>query len=130
MNTTTTTVRSKVPSLRRLQLALLALAAGTLMSACAPVLVGGAMLGGALVATDRRTPGTQVEDQSIELKSAARIRELVGNVAEASEAEKHGTVGAVACDADGHLAAATSTGGYTNKPAGRVGDSPIIGAGT
>lgn len=59
-----------------------------------------------------------------------RIRELVGNVAEASEAEKHGTVGAVACDADGHLAAATSTGGYTNKPAGRVGDSPIIGAGT
>ena len=45
----TTTVRSKAPSLRRLQLALLALAAGTLMSACAPVLVGGAMLGGALV---------------------------------------------------------------------------------
>ena len=59
-----------------------------------------------------------------------RIRELVGNAAEASEAEKHGTVGAVACDAQGHLAAATSTGGYTNKPAGRVGDSPIIGAGT
>ena len=59
-----------------------------------------------------------------------RIRELVGNAAEASEAEKHGTVGAVACDAQGHLDAATSTGGYTNKPAGRVGDSPIIGAGT
>jgi L-asparaginase / beta-aspartyl-peptidase len=48
----------------------------------------------------------------------------------ASEAEKHGTVGAVALDAAGHLAAATSTGGFTNKPAGRVGDSPIIGAGT
>lgn len=48
----------------------------------------------------------------------------------ASEGEKHGTVGAVACDRHGHLAAATSTGGYTNKPPGRVGDSPLIGAGT
>ncbi|WP_353185133.1 isoaspartyl peptidase/L-asparaginase [Bosea sp. (in: a-proteobacteria)] len=62
--------------------------------------------------------------------SSMKIRELVGTAAEASEAEKHGTVGAVACDAQGHLAAATSTGGYTNKPVGRVGDSPIIGAGT
>lgn len=42
----------------------------------------------------------------------------------------HGTVGAVALDANGNLAAATSTGGYTGKMAGRVGDSPIIGAGT
>ena len=41
----------------------------------------------------------------------------------------HGTVGAVALDRDGNLAAATSTGGYTGKMAGRVGDSPIIGAG-
>src|SRR3954471_16231158 len=42
----------------------------------------------------------------------------------------HGTVGAVALDSDGNLAAATSTGGYTGKMPGRVGDSPIIGAGT
>ena len=42
----------------------------------------------------------------------------------------YGTVGAVALDAQGHLAAATSTGGMTNKRWGRVGDSPIIGAGT
>jgi beta-aspartyl-peptidase (threonine type) len=42
----------------------------------------------------------------------------------------HGTVGAVALDAQGNLAAATSTGGYTGKMPGRVGDSPIIGAGT
>ncbi|SEG41628.1 isoaspartyl peptidase/L-asparaginase family protein [Bosea lathyri] len=62
--------------------------------------------------------------------SSMKIRELVGTAGQASEAEKHGTVGAVACDAKGHLAAATSTGGYTNKPVGRVGDSPIIGAGT
>ena len=41
-----------------------------------------------------------------------------------------GTVGAVALDAHGHIAAATSTGGMTNKKWGRVGDSPIIGAGT
>ncbi len=43
---------------------------------------------------------------------------------------QHGTVGAVALDSAGHLAAGTSTGGLTNKRFGRVGDSPIIGAGT
>lgn len=43
---------------------------------------------------------------------------------------KYGTVGAVALDRQGNLAAATSTGGMTNKKFGRVGDSPIIGAGT
>ncbi|WP_420998312.1 isoaspartyl peptidase/L-asparaginase family protein [Cupriavidus sp. 30B13] len=42
---------------------------------------------------------------------------------------KFGTVGAVACDAQGRLAAATSTGGVTNKQVGRVGDTPIVGAG-
>jgi len=47
------------------------------------------------------------------------------------ETAKHfGTVGAVALDAEGHLAAGTSTGGMTNKRYGRVGDAPIIGAGT
>jgi L-asparaginase / beta-aspartyl-peptidase len=44
--------------------------------------------------------------------------------------KKFGTVGAVACDNDGNLAAATSTGGMTNKKYGRIGDSPIIGIGT
>ncbi|MET0307701.1 MAG: isoaspartyl peptidase/L-asparaginase [Sphingomonas sp.] len=43
---------------------------------------------------------------------------------------KYGTVGAVAMDAHGHVAAATSTGGLTGKRWGRIGDSPIIGAGT
>lgn len=43
---------------------------------------------------------------------------------------KFGTVGAVACDQEGNIAAATSTGGMTNKKWGRVGDSPMIGAGT
>ena len=44
--------------------------------------------------------------------------------------KKFGTVGATACDAFGNIAAATSTGGMTNKKYGRIGDSPIIGAGT
>lgn len=44
--------------------------------------------------------------------------------------KKFGTVGAVACDVNGDIAAATSTGGMTNKKYGRIGDSPLIGAGT
>lgn len=47
-----------------------------------------------------------------------------------AKAPHHGTVGAVALDRAGHLAAGTSTGGMTNKRYGRVGDSPVIGAGT
>jgi L-asparaginase / beta-aspartyl-peptidase len=50
--------------------------------------------------------------------------------AAASDQDRHGTVGAVALDWSGSLAAATSTGGLTNKLPGRVGDSPIVGAGT
>lgn len=57
-------------------------------------------------------------------------RERQGTVAAAPERDKHGTVGAAALDQHGHLAAATSTGGYTAKPVGRIGDTPIIGAGT
>ncbi|RYZ21077.1 MAG: isoaspartyl peptidase/L-asparaginase [Chitinophagaceae bacterium] len=44
--------------------------------------------------------------------------------------KKFGTIGAVACDAQGNIAAGTSTGGMTNKQWGRIGDSPMIGAGT
>jgi len=44
--------------------------------------------------------------------------------------DKHGTVGCVALDKKGNLCAGTSTGGMTNKRYGRIGDSPIIGAGT
>jgi len=53
-----------------------ALAAASLMSACAPLLIGGAVVGSGLVATDRRTAGIQIEDESIELRAASRIREL------------------------------------------------------
>jgi beta-aspartyl-peptidase (threonine type) len=53
-----------------------------------------------------------------------------GTVPGASDAEKFGTVGAVALDEEGNLAAGTSTGGISDKRFGRVGDSPIVGAGT
>ncbi len=67
-------------------------------------------------------------------RRAALDRELARRAANApdtrSDADRHGTVGAVARDARGDLAAATSTGGMTGKRSGRVGDTPIIGAGT
>ena len=46
------------------------------------------------------------------------------------EGSRHGTVGAVAVDVQGRVAAATSTGGMVNQSEGRVGDTPIVGAGT
>ena len=58
---------------------LLALAAGTTLSACAPLLIGGAIWGGTLVVSDRRTSGTQIDDQSIELKSVRRIADVIGD---------------------------------------------------
>ena len=58
---------------------LAALGACALLTACAPLVVGGAMLGGTLMATDRRTSGAQIEDQAIELKSMNRIREVIGD---------------------------------------------------
>lgn len=69
-------------------------------------------------------------ERRVKALASLKARAELGTIGMASEAEKHGTVGAVARDANGDLAAATSTGGYNNKPAGRVGDSPIIGAGT
>ncbi|MEZ4463232.1 MAG: isoaspartyl peptidase/L-asparaginase [bacterium] len=71
-------------------------------------------------------------------RTAHRVRQLealraIGGLAldhGGSADGKHGTVGAVALDLRGHLAAATSTGGIANKRHGRVGDSPLIGAGT
>lgn len=61
--------------------------------------------------------------------AAATFPSFVG-AAPLDESRKLGTVGAVALDKNGNLAAATSTGGVTNKRPGRVGDSPVIGAGT
>ena len=66
---------------------------------------------------------TEQRWQALERVRAARAGSL-------SDADRHGTVGAVALDQAGNLAAATSTGGNTNKWPGRIGDTPMIGAGT
>ena len=63
---------------RRLAALAAALAAAALLGACAPLIVGGAMVGTSLMVTDRRTSGTQVEDQTIELRGATRVREAIG----------------------------------------------------
>ena len=49
------------------------------LSACAPLLVGGAMMGGTMLYTDRRTSGTQIEDQAIELKAGKRLGDVFGD---------------------------------------------------
>jgi beta-aspartyl-peptidase (threonine type) len=69
-------------------------------------------------------------ERRIAALASLKKKKAAGTILMASEAEKHGTVGAVARDANGNLAAATSTGGFNNKPRGRVGDSAVIGAGT
>jgi beta-aspartyl-peptidase (threonine type) len=61
----------------------------------------------------------------------AQLAELIAHDGDAFDSDmKYGTVGAVARDVQGHVAAATSTGGVTGKRWGRIGDSPVIGAGT
>jgi len=71
---------------------------------------------------DTATPG--------EFVTPRRQEELERTQRGLTEGARHGTVGAVARDSAGHVAAATSTGGVTNQMTGRVGDTPIIGAGT
>ena len=57
----------------------LALAGATLLGGCAPLMLGGAMVGGAMSFTDRRTSGAQLEDETIELKSGGRLRDALGD---------------------------------------------------
>jgi beta-aspartyl-peptidase (threonine type) len=72
----------------------------------------------------------QVDNSWFEIPERRRqLEELLGEGGFDDEI-KYGTVGAVAVDVDGHVAVATSTGGLTAKRWGRVGDSPLIGAGT
>ena len=55
------------------------LALSTLLGACAPILVGTAVVGGTLVVTDRRTSGAQLEDEGIELRGASRVQSVLGD---------------------------------------------------
>jgi isoaspartyl peptidase/L-asparaginase-like protein (Ntn-hydrolase superfamily) len=89
------------------------------------------MLAGAAADRFARAQGFAVmpADYFSTLKSEVALQRI-RRMQSAKESDRRGTVGAVALDAQGNLAAATSTGGYTNKMAGRVGDSALIGAGT
>ena len=73
----------RTPSLRArarpLLSLLLAASLGSALSGCAALFIGGAFVGGALVVTDRRTSGTQIDDQAIEFKAGSRARELLGD---------------------------------------------------
>ena len=78
-------------------------AAGATLSACAPLLLGGAVVGGSMIATDRRSSATQLEDQVIEVKASSRIRELIGDRGRASPTSYNRVVlltGDVATEAD------------------------------
>lgn len=77
-----TTPSRKAPQTRPLRLAAVVLGAslaGGMLTACAPLVMGGAAATGVLVATDRRTSATQLEDQTIELRAASRIRDEFGD---------------------------------------------------
>jgi osmotically-inducible protein OsmY len=88
------------------------LVAGTLLgaaslSACAPLILGGAVVGGAMVATDRRTTGAQVDDETIELKANNRMDEAFGDRARVSTTSYNRMVlltGEVPTDADKTIA--------------------------
>jgi beta-aspartyl-peptidase (threonine type) len=77
-----------------------------------------------VVELDHTRDEQKILEESSEHAPAANPR------SEIHDPKSLGTVGAVACDINGDLAAATSTGGMTNKKFGRVGDTPLIGAGT
>ena len=99
----TSTPRSKRPGHRTSLAWLAAVLAAVPLSACAPLVVGGAMVGGTMVALDRRTTGAQVEDQTIETRASNRARELLGDRGHVNATSYNRTVlltGEVPTDAD------------------------------
>nr|WP_241660862.1 BON domain-containing protein [Variovorax guangxiensis] len=101
-------------SIPRLVLTLTAGAAlAAALSACVPLVVGGAAVGAGLVATDRRTSGAQLDDQGIELRGASRIREIANdqmNISVTSFNRQLLLTGTVATDADRRRAEAAVQG--------------------
>ncbi len=75
-------------------------------------------------------PSYFLVDERLEQLEQAKAKDRVELDHGSAHKDVYGTVGAVARDASGHLATATSTGGMVNKRPGRVGDSPLVGAGT
>jgi beta-aspartyl-peptidase (threonine type) len=82
-----------------------------------------------LLRVQKETPGVASLDDGQRLTTGSSAEALDPPNDPLDVDKKFGTVGAVALDAQGNLAAATSTGGITNKQVGRIGDAPIIGAG-
>ena len=97
-------MRTNILTDRRARAALVGLcASAALLAGCAPLIVGGAMVGGTLMIMDRRTTGAQVDDQAIELKAANRVREVGGPHAHVNITSYNRTVlitGEVANDGD------------------------------
>ena len=108
------------------------LAARAVMERCEPVFLAGpgARAFCREVGLEHCEPEWFVTERRLAALDEERARRRAGRPDERDEESRHGTVGAVACDRNGHLAAATSTGGMTGKASGRVGDAPVIGAGT
>ncbi|HEX3009747.1 MAG TPA: isoaspartyl peptidase/L-asparaginase, partial [Bacteroidales bacterium] len=90
------------------------------------------MLSGTGASQFAKEHGYEIVDNSyfITEKRLQSLRELQNKERAATQNDKHGTVGCAALDIYGNIAAGTSTGGMMNKKYGRIGDSPIIGAGT
>lgn len=90
------------------------------------------LLSGAGADTFAREQGCEAatQDWLVLPERRAQLEEMLAGGGKFDVDMKYGTVGAVACDSHGHVAAATSTGGVTGKRWGRIGDSPLIGAGT
>ena len=94
---------NQLPFLHRATVTLLSAALVALTAGCAPLLLGGAVVGGSLVATDRRSSATQLEDQVIEVKAATRVRELLSERGRVSSTSYNRLVlltGDVATEAD------------------------------
>jgi osmotically-inducible protein OsmY len=104
----------KMTSISRFALTFTAGAAlAAALSACVPLVVGGAAVGAGLVATDRRTSGAQLDDQGIELRGAARIREIANdqmNISVTSFNRQMLLTGTVATEADRRRAEAAVQG--------------------
>ncbi len=77
-NTMTKPLQLRFP-FKRVALAVAATLALTTLAACVPLVIGGAMVGGTMLAIDRRTSGAQLEDEGIELRAASRIRTNIGD---------------------------------------------------
>ena len=113
MSSNTTTPRVRQGLRKPITVLALALAGATLLGACAPLVLGGAMVGGALSFTDRRTSGAQLEDEAIELKSGSRLRQALGDRAHVNVTSYNRSAlltGEVPADADRATAELAVTG--------------------